>query len=196
MIQTELLDLKVGKLKSFLPLSLSFLHRQLVNIFCDCGVLLFCSLTSRQRYDYWKKKALSELSIPHIKKNHKTNVNSATDKSIIFHVEYSNKQTRNSHQYNVQFPFSQFLGFFYSFVVISGDHMLNTDSKKYSMSFEYQQSQPDERDTPYLVLQRSRNFPDIVQYGNIPKDCSSNLSPSNELAYHTNVAGNEPLYSR
>ena len=68
MIQTELLDLKVGKLKSFPPLSLSFLHRQLVNIFCDCGVLLLFSLTSRQRYDYWKKKALSELSIPHIKK--------------------------------------------------------------------------------------------------------------------------------
>ena len=115
MIQTELLDLKVGKLKSFLPLSLSFLHRQLVNIFCDCGVLLLFSLTSRQRYDYWKKKALSELSIPHIKKNHKTNLNSATDKSIIFHVEYSNKQTRNSHQYNVYFPFSLFFGFFLFF---------------------------------------------------------------------------------
>ena len=68
MIQTELLDLKVGKLKSFLPLSLSFLHRQLVNIFSDCGVLLLCSLTSRQRYDYWKKKALSERSIPLKKK--------------------------------------------------------------------------------------------------------------------------------
>ena len=87
MIQTELLDSKVG---SFVPLSLSFLHRQLVNIFRDCGVLLLCSLTSRQRYDYWKKKALLELIIPLIKKNHKTNVNSATDKSIIFHVEYSN----------------------------------------------------------------------------------------------------------
>ena len=94
------------------------------------------------------------------------------------------------------FPFPSFSGFFYSFVVISGDHMLNTDSKKYSMSFEYQQSQPDERDTPYLVLQRSKDFLDIVQYGNIPKDCSSSLLPSNELTYHTNVAGNEPFYSR
>ena len=89
------------------------------------------------------------------------------------------------------FPFPGFSVFFNSFVVISGDHILNTDSKKYSMSFEYQQ-----RDTPYLVLQRSRNFPDIVQYGNIPKDCSSSLLPSNELTYHTNVAGNEPFYSR
>ena len=68
MIQTELLDLKVG---SFVPLSLSFLHRQLVNIFRDCGVLLLCSLTSRQRYDYWKKKALLELIIPLIKKPQK-----------------------------------------------------------------------------------------------------------------------------
>ena len=91
------------------------------------------------------------------------------------------------------FPFPGFSVFFNSFVVISGDHILNTDSKKYSMSFEYQKSQPNVRDTPYLVLQRSRNFPDIVQYGNIPKDCSRSLLPSNELTYHTNVAGNEPF---
>ena len=39
-------------------------------------------------------------------------------------------------------------------------------------------------------------LPDIVQYGNIPKDCSSSLLPRTELTYLTNAAGNEPFQSR
>ena len=41
-----------------------------------------------------------------------------------------------SHQYNIQFPFSQYFSFLGFFVVISGDRILNTDSKQYSMTFK------------------------------------------------------------
>ena len=54
-------------------------------------------------------------------------------KTILYGCFYFN--TLDSSFVNLKLTF-----FFYPFVVISSDHMLNTDSKKYSMSFEYQQS--------------------------------------------------------
>ena len=53
--------------------------------------------------------------------------NSASSKSIIFHSEYSKKQARNIVISIISsFSFLSFLVFWF-FVVISGDHILNTD---------------------------------------------------------------------